>query len=148
MSSVTAEDEPNCLPMCSLCAKKPPSSLVLSALKRCGQCKLRTYCGKKCQVLDWKMAGHKQTCCIQGESNNHGTSPLHHKNSSTHEPWSCAYLDRDPEIEHTCLVEMGKVKTNPSELIPTGLNTCIFVVIKTKTSRMIGWHASGPLITT
>jgi hypothetical protein len=36
---------------------------------------------------------------------------------------------------------MGNVKTNPSELITTGLNTCIFVVIKTRT-QMIGWHAS------
>jgi hypothetical protein len=137
MSSVT---EPNCLPMCSLCAK-PPSSL-LSALKRCGKCKRRTYCDKKCQVLDWKIAGHKQTCCIpHDEGNNHHGTPPHHKNSSTHEPW-CAYLDRDPEIEDSCLVETGKVMVNPSQLITTGLNTCIYVVIKTKTRGMIGWHAS------
>ncbi|OEU13207.1 hypothetical protein FRACYDRAFT_241538 [Fragilariopsis cylindrus CCMP1102] len=54
----------------------------------------------------------------------------------------CAYLDRDPEIEDTCKVSTGKVKTNPQELITSGLNTCIFVVIKTRT-QMIGWHASA-----
>jgi hypothetical protein len=36
---------------------------------------------------------------------------------------------------------MGKVETNPRELITTGMNTCIFVVIKTRT-EMICWHAS------
>lgn len=118
--------EPNCLPMCSLCARPPQEGTVL---QRCGACKNRTYCDRKCQLLDWKVGGHKKFC----------KKDCNDVNSGTHQPW-CAYLDRDPEIEETCLVETGKVKTNPRELITTGMNTCIFVVIKTKT-QMIGWHA-------
>lgn len=33
----------------------------LPQLLRCGRCKARVYCGKKCQVVDWK-AGHKAAC--------------------------------------------------------------------------------------
>lgn len=115
--------------MCSLCTRPSTASKPFS---RCGGCKARTYCDKKCQVLDWKVGKHKKFC---------KKDVSEHVNSSTHEPW-CAYLDRDPEIEETCLVETGGVKTHPRELITTGMNTCIFVVIKTKT-QMMGWHASA-----
>ena len=121
--------EPNCLPMCSCCTRPPPHS---KPFRRCGGCKVRTYCERKCQVLDWKLCNHKSFCKKSGDE---------HVNSNTHQPW-CAYLDRDPEIEDTCKVSTGKVKTNPQELITSGLNTCIFVVIKTRT-QMIGWHASA-----
>jgi len=33
----------------------------LGEFKRCGGCKSVYYCGRKCQVQDWK-AGHKQKC--------------------------------------------------------------------------------------
>ena len=118
--------EPNCLPICSCCTRSPPHS---KPFRRCGGCKVRTYCERKCQVLDWKFCNHKSFCKKSGDE---------HVNSNTHQP-RCAYLDRDPEIEDTCMVETGRVKTNPRELITTGMNTCIFVVIKTKT-QMIGWH--------
>ena len=121
--------EPNCLPMCSLCTRPSTASKPFS---RCGNCKARTYCDKKCQIIDWKVGKHKKFC---------KKDVSEHVNSSTHEPW-CAYLDRDPEIDETCLVETGGVQTHPRELITTRMNTCIFVVIKTKT-QMIGWHASA-----
>lgn len=131
------DNDLNCLPMCSLCARPPPQSSTNqqpATFKRCAKCKLRTYCNKKCQILDWKMGGHKKFC--------QPTSGVNaHVNSFTHQPW-CAYLDRDPEIDNNCLVETGQIKTNPRELITTGMNTCIFVVIKTNTVGMIGWHAS------
>ena len=39
------------------------------------------------------------------------------------------------------MVETGAFKSNPRELITTGMNTCIFIVIKTS-NGIIGWHAS------
>jgi len=90
---------------------------------------MRTYCNKKCQTIDWKIGRHKQYC---------GASE--HPHSASHQPW-CAYLDRDPEIDCDCLVETNMFKANPRELITTGMNTCMFVVVKTK-SEILGWHAS------
>lgn len=113
--------------MCSLCARPAFHS---KPFKRCGKCKTRTYCDKKCQIIDWKLGGHKNYC-----------QSIDHPHSDVHEPW-CAYLDRDPELDEQCLVVTGKVKENPRELITTGMNTCIFVGIKTAT-RLIGWHAPG-----
>ena len=64
--------------------------------KRCGVCKLRTYCGKECQKIDWNAnLGNHKGCC----------GSLVHKNPS-HRPW-CAYLDRDPELDRDCLVSTG-----------------------------------------
>lgn len=103
--------------------------------KQCGACKERTYCNKMCQILDWKAGGHKKYCQSGGQ----------HAHADIHEPW-CAYLDsyldRDPELDQECLVSTGDIKEHPRELITTGMNTCMFVVIKTK-HRMIGWHASA-----
>jgi hypothetical protein len=31
-------------------------------LKHCTRCKAIAYCGRNCQVEDWKVGGHKQTC--------------------------------------------------------------------------------------
>ena len=109
--------EPNCLPMCSCCTRSPPHS---KPFRRCGGCKVRTYCERKCQLLDWKFCYHRSFCKKSGDE---------HVNSNTHQP-RCAYLDHDPEIEDTCMVETGRVKTNPRELITTRLNACIFVVLK------------------
>jgi len=40
----------------------------LGEFKRCGRCKSVYYCGRKCQVQDWK-AGHKQKCkTTEGEA--------------------------------------------------------------------------------
>lgn len=79
-------------------------------------------------MLDWKLGKHKKHCNAD------------HVNEHLHQPW-CAYLDRDPEIDSTCLVEIGNIKEHPNELITTGMNTCIFVVVKTA-SKLVGWHAS------
>lgn len=115
----------NCLPMCSLCCRQEEAG----GFKKCGACKTRTYCSKKCQILDWKMGGHKLWC---GEE----ARPL----LGVHQPW-CAYLDRNPELDNECLVQTNQIQSNPRELITTGMNTCIFIVIKT-TSQIVGWHAS------
>jgi hypothetical protein len=29
---------------------------------KCSGCLLRVYCGKECQVKDWKDGGHKKEC--------------------------------------------------------------------------------------
>jgi hypothetical protein len=117
--------EPSCLPMCSLCCTtKPP----LGGFKKCGACKTRMYCGKQCQVEDWKAGGHKGLC---GQI---------HDASSPHRPW-CAYLHRNTHIGDHNLVETGKINSHPGQLVTTGMNTCIFVVIKT-TTGIVGWHAS------
>lgn len=115
--------EPNCLPICSLCTN-PPLDRVLKA---CGACGNRRYCDKKCQLLDWKLGGHKKHC-----KTGHADSP--------HQLW-CAYLDRDPEPDDDCIVETNDIKENPKEVMTTGLNTCMFIVVKTK-SEVLGWHAS------
>jgi len=119
--------------MCSCCCKQSNDSHI--PFKRCGACKLRTYCGKECQKIDWNAnLGNHKGCC----------GSLVHKNPS-HRPW-CAYLDRDPELDRDCLVSTGGIKSHPRELITTGMNTCIFVVVKT-TDEVIGWHASLESIT-
>lgn len=46
------------LQTCPACGKKEPKP---GEFKRCGGCKSVYYCGRKCQVRDWK-AGHKQKC--------------------------------------------------------------------------------------
>lgn len=117
-------EEVICLPMCSLCAKPP-----VVALKKCGKCRTRTYCNKRCQTIDWKHGHHKHYCGKQS-----------HANSENHQPW-CAYLDRDPELDNECGVESDRFKSHPSELITTGMNTCLFVVVKSK-NMIFGWHAS------
>ena len=33
-----------------------------NAKMRCGECRVRWYCSKECQVLHWKRGGHKQEC--------------------------------------------------------------------------------------
>mmetsp|Transcript_25342 Transcript_25342/g.31170 ORF Transcript_25342/g.31170 Transcript_25342/m.31170 type:complete len:249 (-) Transcript_25342:324-1070(-) len=118
----------NCLPMCTFCTKRPEDAAT--PFKRCGACKSRTYCDKKCQKLDWKTTlGNHKGCC--------GISI--HKNPS-HQPW-CSYLDRNPELDEFSTVPTGEVLSHPDKLITTGMNTCFFVVVKT-TSAIIGWHAS------
>ena len=112
--------------MCSLCTKSEKAAVT--PFKKCGACKKRTYCSKKCQILDWKHANHKHFCGILLHSN------------PTHQPF-CAYLDRNPELDNYCFVETNKIKSNPREVITTGMNTCLFVVVKT-TNEVIGWHAS------
>ena len=123
----TTMAEPNCLPMCSSCGRPTPES---KPFRLCRDCNLRSYCNKKCQNFDWKMGKHKK-CCQKGG----------YVNCTTHQPW-CVYLNQDPKIDKACLVTTGNVNTNVRELVTTGMNTCIFVVIKTKT-QMIGWHASA-----
>jgi len=59
---------------------------------------------------------------------------------ATHQP-CCAYLDRNPELDADCVVETNSFKSNPRELITTGMNTCMFVTVKTS-SEIIGWHTS------
>ena len=100
----------------------------MSPFKKCGACKTRTYCSKKCQIQDWKLAKHKQSC-----------GSLTHRNPA-HQPY-CAYLDRDPQPDIDCLVESNKLKASPREVMTTGMNTCLFIVLKTK-KEVIGWHAS------
>lgn len=116
----------SCVPMCSLCAM--PEHLATSRFKKCGACKTRTYCSKKCQIQDWKIGKHRQFC-----------GALVHGNTK-HQPF-CAYLDRNPQLDNDCLVETNKIKSNPREVITTGMNTCFFVAVKTK-KEIIGWHAS------
>jgi hypothetical protein len=118
--------EPSCLPMCSFlcCTTKPP----LSGFKKCGACKTRMYCGKQCQVQDWKAGGHKGHC---GKI---------HDASAPHRPW-CAYLHRrNTHVGDLNLVETGNIECHPVQLVTTGMNTCIFIVIKT-TTGIVGWHA-------
>ena len=43
---------------CPACGKKEAKA---GEFKRCGGCKSVYYCGRKCQVQDWK-AGHKHKC--------------------------------------------------------------------------------------
>jgi hypothetical protein len=119
----------NCLPMCSLCTK--PGGAAKTPFKKCGTCKARTYCDRKCQIIDWKHGNHKG---CRGT-----TKEMIHKNPS-HQPW-CAYLDRDPELDEGCIVGTNEIKSNPREVITVGMNTCIFVVVKT-TREVVGWHAS------
>lgn len=121
--------EVNCLPMCSLCSRAP--TVLTAALKRCSPCKTRTYCNKKCQILDWKLGGHKKWCGARLEEHAYG---------DTHQLW-CAYLDRNPELDDQCVVETNTFRSNPREVISTGMNTCMFVTIKTK-NEIVGWHAS------
>jgi hypothetical protein len=127
---------PSCLPMCSWCGATTPPTNV--GYKKCGACKNRYYCGKKCQIQDWKQGGHKGQCC--GETTVVQTSPGR-SSSSSHHPW-CCYLHRNPLIDDTNLVETANINSNPERLVTTGMNSCIFIVIKT-TTRIIGWHASN-----
>jgi len=132
----SSSESNNCLPMCSLCAKPAPATTsAAEPLKRCAACRTRTYCNKKCQTVDWKLGGHKKHCGRCGDGGGG-----QHKNAATHRPW-CAYLDRDPELSADCMVETNSIASNPRELITTGMNTCMFVVVKT-TTGIVGWHAS------
>eukprot|EP00923_Selenidium_pygospionis_P023047 GHVN01039976.1.p1 GENE.GHVN01039976.1~~GHVN01039976.1.p1 ORF type:complete len:268 (-),score=25.54 GHVN01039976.1:73-876(-) len=117
----------NCLPMCSLCTKHP-SEILPARFKCCAKCKTRTYCNKICQTIDWKLGKHKGCC----RSENH--------QNPSHQKW-CAYLDRNPEIDESCAVQTRQIKSHPREVMTTGMNTCMFVVVKT-TTEVIGWHAS------
>ena len=117
--------EPSCLPMCSLCCTTTPP---VGGFKKCGACKMRSYCRKQCQLADWKAGGHKGLC---------GNVTAR----ALHQPW-CAYLRRNPHLEDRKLVETANIKSHPGQLVTTGMNTCLFVVIKT-TNCIIGWHASA-----
>jgi len=41
--------------LCSVCEKN-------AAVSRCGDCKERLYCSEKCQLFDWDMKGHRESC--------------------------------------------------------------------------------------
>ena len=125
--------------MCSLCAHASPKML------RCSQCKQRTYCGKECQKMDWKLdgaaghvgKGHKKYCKAlrRGDKISDG--------DAAHELW-CAYKFRHPEIHQGNLIGMGVIArcAHPGQVITTGLNTCIFIVVAT-TKNIIAWHAAS-----
>ena len=119
--------EPSCLPRCSVCRTMTPP---VGGFKKCGACKTRMYCGKQCQIADWKAGGHKGLC-----SKSHVTA------RAPHQSW-CTYLHRNPQIYASHQVLTGTTNSHPWQLVVTGMNTCMFVVVKT-TNRIIGWHASA-----
>ena len=122
-------NEPSCLPMCSLCGTTTPPTTV--GFQKCGACKNRYYCGKKCQVQDWKEGGHKGLC---------GQTVQSPGRSSSHHPW-CDYLHRNPLVDDTNLVVTANFNSSFERLVTTGMNSCMFIVVKT-TTCIIGWHAS------
>ena len=127
--ALASSDQTNlCLPVCSLCCTRIPPS---GGFKKCGACSLRRYCDKSCQVQDWKKVGHKKLCGQPLQ-----TDAMHAQ--------ECPYSTRNPQIRQESQVDTGAVKVIIGEncqLITTGLNTCIFVVVKTS-NMLIGWHAS------
>eukprot|EP00978_Attheya_sp_CCMP212_P037202 scaffold173826_cov62-Attheya_sp.AAC.3 len=46
---------------CSAC-QRGAEDLIIEKLKRCTRCKAVWYCGRECQLKDWKL-GHKVDCC-------------------------------------------------------------------------------------
>lgn len=119
----------SCLRMCSLCCSTipPPGGFL-----RCGACLSRLYCDKGCQLQDWKQGGHKKAC---GKPAEKGASHA----------VECPYSHRNPNVTEENLVETGTIKVvkgKHCQLISTGFNTCIFVVVKTS-SGIIGWHATS-----
>ena len=50
-------------------------------------------------------------------------------------------LDENNTITKEVYVETGNIQMHPTRIITTGLNTCIFLVIKT-INGVIGWHFS------
>lgn len=120
----------SCLRVCSLCCSTtpPPGGGFL----RCGACKSRLYCNKECQLQDWKKGGHKKAC---GKPAERGASHA----------VECPYSHRNPDVTEMNLVETGTIKMvkgKDCQLVTTGLNTCIFVVVKTSLG-IIGWHATS-----
>lgn len=117
----------SCKSMCSNCAT--PSREV--GLKKCGACEIRSYCGKQCQLEDWKN-GHKSMCKNQGQDT---------VGSSQHTP-ACPYAHKNPPIVDEKLAEMGQLLIVDSKdyVLTTGLNTCIFVVVQTR-GPTLAWHA-------
>jgi hypothetical protein len=114
------------LPMCAACMCTTPPS---GGFKACGSCKSHKYCDRECQLFDWKHFGHNSTC----------GKPM--GITAQHKP-SCTYSHRNPQVGQQTLVQTSHVQVHPSQLVTTGLNTCIYVVVKTRRS-IIGWHASS-----
>ena len=119
----------SCLRVCSLCCSTTPPP---GGFLRCGACKSRLYCNKGCQLQDWKKGGHKKAC---GKPAERGASHA----------VECPYSHRNPNVTEENLVETGTIKMvkgKHCQLVTTGLNTCIFVVVKTSVG-IIGWHATS-----
>ena len=94
---------------------------------------MRKYCGKRCQLADWKN-GHKAICSNQAAGA--GGMLLQHTPA-------CAYAYNNPKIEDSHFAEMGQllVVNSSSYVLTTGLNTCIFVVVQTE-GPTLAWHAT------
>jgi hypothetical protein len=122
-----------CLPMCSRCGTTCPPK---EGFKKCGACKGRSYCGKTCQLANWKVGGHKYKCGKQKPPDEVSARP-----SCLHHSW-CVYAQRNPTLDACHLVSTGNVNSHPKQLVCTGMNTCMFVAIKTKTC-LVGWHAAS-----
>ena len=113
------QNEPSCRSTCSNCAAPSPPLGDPSPFKKCGGCGVRKYCGKRCQLADWKN-GHKAICGNQAAGA--GGMLLQHTPA-------CAYAYNNPKIEDSHFAEMGQLLVvNSSSCMRGGSSTTVRVV--------------------
>jgi len=61
-----AEGEMSIVGACKVCAGCKRTESAPGIFKSCKACRLVYYCGKECQVRDWKQGGHRKVCCKRG----------------------------------------------------------------------------------
>lgn len=141
-----ADPELSCFAsMCSWCGLTTPPNKV--GFMKCGGCLERSYSGKSCQVSDWNIkrgAGgdHRRFCKSTAAAYASAVVPTTPRNGQVHRP-GCMYRHRNPLFGDEPLVKFGKgTRTHPTQLVCTGMNICMLVVVKTANAGLIGWHAS------
>ena len=130
------------------------------SLQICAGCRCRRYCSKACQKADWKGGGHKQRCprlatdaseggahdnsCIFAVKPWTGDKLVESCIDAAHQLYASATAFEQKRLTTPCVnVQTGCITISNDRIFTCGLNTCVFVAIRTQRGQLIGWHASS-----